>query len=689
MDGAVCILDAVRGVETHTERVWASALECKIPALVYLNKFDCEGASFKKTIHDIASRLRAMPLMCQIPWWQKDEFVGVIDLIDRVGMKFTSTGTISRFSEKTISKDHPILRDEMEKARASLIEVLAEHDDQVLEEFAEHDGDVSAASVKKAIRRLILTGSGEFAPIFVGASKVNVGVQPLMDAVIDYLPNPAERPALEISIGAESYTLPQLLEQEKSKKGYNPHRPPVGALAHVFKVSNDPKRGMMSFVRVYHGTLGRGNQTWNTTVQASEKPLSMLHIAGQTTLDIQHLSTGHIGALTGLKTARTGDTLLTFPNNKSPDNWKTVQIRPVKMPPAVAFIAMEAFGPVAAKKLQEALSKMSREDPSLRWEQDPKNDQFFTLFGMGYLHLDVSRDRLRNGYNIDQSIALFHDIEVDYKECLVSSVGPHRAEYSRTLLDQVGSAACTARLEPIENYQREQLLESGIERESNIITIDIPLAKDVSLKSLPFDPEAVRHQLLNGAVAALARGPRRGSPIGNCHVTITFDPKTDYSTTSTGGHIMNAASQAVRGALKEANSNGAIGVLEPFMDVYITCPENTAESIQHDLTSARGGHVLEVRQLSDGITSEGAIDISKLYIPQDPYEMDASLRDAKRTPSRMVEIVAKAPLKEMLKYDEHLRGRTAGRHSIHMESDKYERVVGQREKSFDDNFLKS
>ncbi len=547
----MCILDSVRGVETHTERVWTSALECGIPALIYLNKFDCEGASFKKTINDIASRLRVMPLICQIPWWAKDEFVGVIDLVNKVGMKFTNTGVMSRSGEKTLSKDFAPLWAEIEKARASLVEVLAENDDLMLEEFTKHDGDVPAAMIKQTIRRLILGGEGRFAPIFVGASKINAGVQPLMDAVVDYLPNPAERPALELSAGVDTYSLPQLLEKEQTKKGYNPHRPPVGALAHVFKVSNDPKRGMMSFVRVYHGTLSRGNQTWNTTVQASEKPLSMVHVAGQTTLDIHHLSAGHIGALTGLKSARTGDTLLTFPNNKTPEDWKTLQIRPVKMPPAVAFIAMEAFGPVAAKKLQDALSKMSREDPSLRWEQDAKNDQYFTLFGMGYLHLEVSRDRLRNGYSIDQSTALFHDIEVDYKECLVSSVGPLRLEYNRTLLDQAGSAACTAHLEPIEEYRREELLESGIAKDDNIITIDLLLGKDANQKALPFDPEAVRHQLLNGAVAALARGPRRGSPIGNCHVTITFDHQTDYFTNSTGGHIMNAATQAVRGALKE------------------------------------------------------------------------------------------------------------------------------------------
>ncbi|KAH8900060.1 P-loop containing nucleoside triphosphate hydrolase protein [Thozetella sp. PMI_491] len=683
LDGAVCILDSVQGVETHTERVWSSALENRIPALIYVNKFDCEGASFKRSVQDIASRLRVMPLICQIPWWDKDNFIGVIDLVNRIGMRFTSTGVMSRFNEKKMANDNPALWDSVEKARASLIEVLAENDDQMLEDFTMYDGVPPVPSIKGAIRRLLLGGNGKFAPIFVGASKPNTGVQPLMDAIIDYLPTPAERPGLEVTIGPETYTLQSLLEKDKSKKGYSPHRPPVTALAHVFKVSNDDRRGMMSFVRVYYGTLNRGHQTWNTTINAAERPLGMLHIAGQATHDIQHLSTGHIGALTGLKSARTGDTLLAFSTHGAPEQWTNVQIRPVKMPPAVAFIAMEAFGATAAKSLHDALSKMTREDPSLRWEQEAKNELYFTLRGMGYLHLEVARDRLRNHYRIDDKTALFHEIEVEYKECLISPVGPHRAEYSRTLLDKAGKAACSVEIAPIEEYNRDELAASGVEREGNIITVNLAVSDEADLRALPFDAEVVQQQLVNGVAAALARGPRRGSPLGNCHVTIVFDPKTDYFPSSTGGHIMNAATQAARTALKEAHQGEKIGVLEPVMDVYITCPESAADAIQHDLTSSRGGRVLEVRQLSDGVSNEGSVDISGLYIPPDPYEADASLRDSKKAGSRTVEIVGVAPLKEMLRYDAQLRGWTTGRHSIHMDPSGYERVTGPREKAVD------
>ena len=146
---------------------------------------------------------------------------------------------------------------------------------------------------------------------------------------------------------------------------------------------------------------------------------------------------------------------------------------------------------------------------------------------------------------------------------------------------------------------------------------------------------------------------------------------------------MNAANQAVKEAIKEAHAAGHTGILEPFMDVFITCPEHAADPIQHDLTSNRGGLVLEVRQLNDGVVTEGGVDLTGVYVPPDPYETDASLRDSRKGYSRTVEIKAKAPLKDMLKYDAQLRGLTTGRHSIHMEPSQHEKVVGSREKALD------
>ncbi|KAK3939855.1 P-loop containing nucleoside triphosphate hydrolase protein [Diplogelasinospora grovesii] len=688
LDGAVCILDSVKGVETHTERVWESAQLSKIPRIIFVNKLDRDGASFKRSVQEVATRLKTWPLLCQIPWWNKDEFVGVVDIINGVGMRFSSTGAMSAVSAEAISQENPALRAEMDKARISLIETLSEHDDLIMEEFLEHEKDVSSASIKRTIRRLIMDGDARFSPVFAGASLRNMGVQPLLDAVIDYLPSPSDRPELEVMAGSKTYAFSQLLTQEAQKKGHNPHQPPIGALAHVFKVVDDPRRGMMSYVRVYHGSLGRSHQMWNSNIHGLEKPLNILHVSAKDYIDIPHLETGQIGAMTGLKSARTGDTLITFPGRQgAPEAFRSIRIKSPETPPAVAFIAIEPYTKTAGEKLEEALRKLSREDPSIRWSKDEKTEQLI-LSGMGLLHLEIAQDRLRTHYKIDKESAMWGDIEVEYQECLLSPTGAHRAEFDRPLRDKAGKAACTASLEPLEAHHHETLLESSIERDGNIIHIAIPLPTE-DVKSLPFDPETVRQQLLNGAVAGLARGPRRSAPVRKCHVTITFDPETDFSgpNSSSGGHITNAALNAVRGALKEAHAQGQIGILEPFANVHISCPEEASNAIQHDLVSARGGQVMEVRNPNDDEFLAGGegvgIDVSKVYMPPDPYDSIQSLRDPKKGAVRMLEIVGKAPLKEMMKYDSQLRSMTGGRHSLQLDPGTFELVTGPRERALE------
>lgn len=696
LDGAVCILDSVKGVETHTERVWESAQLSKIPRLLFVNKLDRDGASFKRSIHEVASRLRTWPLLCQIPWWHKDDFTGVVDVIHQHGFRFSSTGTMSVVSKESIAKENPALRDEMELARLRLVETLSEHDDQIMEEFLELEKDVPSGSIKQAIRRLIMDGEAKFTPVFAGASLRNIGVQPLLDAVVDYLPSPSDRPPLEI-IGAKAHNLSQLLEETATKKGQHHSAPPIVALAHVFKVVDDPRRGMMSWLRVYHGAISRSSHMWNSNVHNFEKPQHILHVSAKDHHEIPHLPTGHIGAITGLKNARTGDTMITFPGHhtsSAPEAFRNLRIKALETPPAVAFIAIEPYTRTAGDKLEDALKKLSREDPSIRWSKDEKTDQLI-LSGMGLLHLEIAQDRLLTHYKIDRESAMWGDIEVEYSECLLSPTAPHRAVYDRTIRDKAGKAACTASIEPLSAHDdHATLLESSIERDGNIIHVAIPLpAGHDSAKTLPFDPELVRQQLLNGAIAGLARGPRRSAPVRRCHVHITFDPATDFfgAQATTGGHITNAALHAVRAALKEAHAAGQVGVLEPFSHVQIHCPEEAGHAIQHDLTSARGGQVLEVRKPEEddqevGAGGEGAgaaIDVTKVYVPPDPYESVQSLRGPKKSVVRMLTIVGKAPLKEMMKYDSQLRSLTGGRHALQLDQGGFELVTGARERALE------
>ncbi|POR33044.1 Ribosome-releasing factor 2, mitochondrial [Tolypocladium paradoxum] len=674
LDGAVCIIDSVKGVEAHTERVWGSAHEFKIPRIVYCNKLDREGASFKKAVLEIGTRLKGWPLVCQIPWWDKEDFVGVIDIIDGVGYRWKSERQKTRYSpeelQATLSSSSQGLLDEVRLARQRLIEGLADFDDAVMDEFLAENPNIPGSLLKQGIRRAIQSGEGHVIPVFAGSSFRHIGVEPLMDAITQYLPHPSERPDVEVRVGAARHQLEKLLN-DKDKKG---GRGNVASVASVFKVFNHPKEGVISFVRVYHGTLTRNASSFNTNLSVQERPMGILQISASKAEDVQDLCVGQIGALRGLKQARSGDTLITTTNGKPVvESLRHVQIRPPEIPAPVAFLQVDPYGNVAAQQLQVALENASREDPSLRWSRNPKTEQF-TIQGMGKLHLDVSLYNMRQKHTID---AEFGQIEVDYKECVTTPTMPQYTVFDRPIASKPGKAACTVVLGPIEEHEHESLLESGIERDGNIFQVDIPLSGDST--ALAFDVEDARHQLLNGAIAGLARGPRRASPIHKCHVKISLDTSDGALESPTGGHFSSVARAAVQSALRDAFDKSQIGMLEPIMLAHITCPEAAAGTVQHDITAGAGGHILEVKDRSAESTGDELIDASKIYAPPDPYESVTSLR-GKRSTTRMVEIVAKVPYKEMLDYDDHLRSKTAGRHSMTMSFDSFARVVGHREK---------
>lgn len=683
LDGAVCVIDGVEGVEAHTERVWSSAQEFKIPRFVFVNKLDREGASYKKSIQDIGLKLSGMPLVCQIPWWEGDTLKGVIDVITgRVVSLAGASDTPEVLSEVVV--DGPI-QDEIKRARERLIELLCEHDDELLELWTEHGKDLPSEPIKKSIRRVLKNGDGRLIPIFAGSSLKNIGVVPLLNAINDYLPSPLDRPELEVRNGEETQSLSQILHPPQAAKKHHHHHhkdAQVDALASVFKVVNDSRRGMLTWVRVYHGVVKKNHPLWNTHLQAFEKPLNIMQISASQNIEVPYLAPGQIGALTGLKTARTGDTLMIMSSNKAPPpQFSHVQVRPPEIPPAVAFIVLDAFSPTGAKALETALDNASREDPSLRWSKDEKTEQY-TLSGMGTLHLEIARDRLENHYKVE---ALWGKVVVDYKESLSIQTAPIRAVFDKTIAGHAGAAACTAVIEPLEKHYTDALPRfSYIERDGNVIRVQFPGENHA------FDIESTRQHLINGAIAGLARGPRRGSPMYRCLVTLTYDGETDYFGTADGAHLSSAARKAVRDALAAAQQQDGLIILEPVMRVTIVCPESATGVIQHDLHSARGGHVLEVRDLQDGGGSGSAnatgdsnveINIDDIYAPPDSYEFQKSLRETRKGRLRMLQIEAQVPLAEVLEYDAVLRSKTSGHHTLTMALDTFERVTGPREKA--------
>ncbi|KAI8633390.1 P-loop containing nucleoside triphosphate hydrolase protein [Xylariaceae sp. FL1651] len=689
LDGAVCVIDGVEGVEAHTERVWSSAREFKIPRFIFVNKLDREGASFKKSVQDIGLKLSGMPLVCQIPWWKGDTVKGVVDVI--TGRVVSWAGTDDSPEQLSAIVVDGAIKDEIERARERLVELLCEKDSELLELWTDYGGDLPSEAIKKSIRRLLKSGDGSLIPVFAGSSLKNIGVVPLLNAVNDYLPSPLDRPELEVRIGEKALPLGSILQPPHiSKKQKQPH---VESLASVFKVVNDPRRGMLTWVRVYHGVLKKNTPLWNTNLQEFERPLNIMQISASQNMEVSYLAPGQIGAITGLKAARTGDTLMAFSSNKTPPpQLANVQVRPPEIPPAVAFIVLDAYTPTGAKALETALDNASREDPSLRWSKDEKSEQY-TLSGMGTLHLEIARDRVENHYKAE---AIWGKIVVDYKESVTMPTSPTRAIFDRIVAGNTGSAACSVIIEPLEEHYTDTLPRSSYtERDGNIIRVEFPG------EDHPFDIETTKQHLINGAIAALARGPRRGSPMYRCVVTLTYDAETDYFGTTSGAHLSGAAKKAVKDAMAAAHQQNSVAILEPVMHATIVCPESAASAIQHDLHSARGGHVLEVRDLQDasahnssantsksndssygdGANAGAEINIEDIYAPPDPYEFQKSLRETRKGRLRMLQITAQVPLAEVLEYDAVLRSKTSGHHTLTMALDTFERVTGPREKA--------
>ena len=685
LDGAICIIDGVKGVEAHTERVWEAAHDFKIPRLLYINKLDRDGASFRRSVMDIGGKLKGLPVVCNIPWWSKEKFTGVIDVIEFVGYRWHADKSSAivfdtqRLHEQL--EDKPQLLEEIETARERLVEQLCDRDEMLMEKFlaAEEAGSkVESKDIKAAMRRIVIIGDGSIIPVFAGASLRNMGIEPLLDAVVDYLPHPRDRPEVEVHVGSDKMPLQNALQLQVESHP-KPHKkvaplPRMGAIASVFKVVNDPIRGMMSFVRVYHGDLSRKLSLWNSSLHNWEKPTSLTQISANKTHDVQHIMQGHIGAVVGLKSARTGDTLLSFPQHKYPPvPLKNLTIRPAEIPPAVAFLSIEPISPLAEKVLEEALGKASKEDPSLRWSKEQDSDQFI-LSGMGKLHLEIARHHLKNDYKVE---AYWGGIEIDFKECITGSSGPHHYVFDRVVAGKEGKAGCTATIVPLQEHHTDHLDEYCYQREGNVIHINIP----VGLEGLSFDPDDVCPQLLNGALAALARGPRRGSPMHRCHVTLDFDSSKDYFGEVSASHLVGAAYRAVQNALRDSHREELIGYMEPIMKVNLNCPEDVAGAVQHDISSSAGGYVIEIidEEKEQDVSS---VRMSDIYAPPDPYATVRSLKP-KEGATRMLEIVAKVPLVSMLDYDNHLRSKTKGRHSIIMTLDTFQRVPGHREKSLD------
>lgn len=722
LDGAVCILDGVAGVEAQTEKVWTQAARYQIPKIIYINKLDRDGAAFGKTVKQIASNLHTWPAVCQIPFYEGKgtRFVGVSDVINLRVLRWADAGdgkSVEVLKLDCSDKNLQELAAETKRARVALVELLSEHDDEMVENFLEYEEDhlaIPSADIIDSLRRCVINPTCNVVPVFAGASFRNIGVQPLLDAVLELLPSPDEAPDPEISMSHINGTLSSLMggklfsnpadSREKARKPKSLTRRPSTALvqnleacALAFKVVNDPRRGALVYVRVYSGRIQRGTMLFNTSLQVSERAQRLLKMYAQDSVEIQDLPAGQIGVIPGLRHARTGDTLIAYtginPQTGPPAPLNTLQLRPIEVPPAVFFSSIESHSLGEEKAVGNALAILIREDPSLQLSVDEDSGQT-QLSGMGEFHLEIARDRLVNDLKAKANMG---KIEIAYRESILAASSRERFEFDRESAGRQGKAGCIVAVQPFSDYAetRQEVDEYQYiaMEDGNCIDISIDGSETKSDGLEPWSGNLpshlsiplLHHALKDGALAALSRGVNHGFPLTNTHVSITIDPRTQlFGNDTSAAALSSAARLATKAALVKSALQGGSTLMELVMNVTISVDEASFGAVMNDISSARGGQIIS---LDDGDPSGASsetplIDISKVYAPPDAFESAVSegVKEAAGTSNRQRTIVARVPLEQMIGYLKHLRSLSAGRGTFVMSADKFERVVGQREK---------
>ncbi|KAF6225501.1 hypothetical protein HO133_009501 [Letharia lupina] len=726
LDGAVCILDGVAGVEAQTEKVWYQAAKYRIPKIIYVNKLDRDGAAFGETVKQIAARLHAWPAVCQVPWWERGrgKFVGLGDAIGLRSFKWTEGGDGKDFQVISID-DLPSSEAEfaleIKKARRALVELLSEHDERMVEKYLEVDEDhlaIASEDIMISLRRCVLNQSSNIVPVFAGASFQNMGVQPLLDAVIQLLPSPIEALDPEINLGGAEGTLSSLLSGKLVSAGIGPKSKAstvkfkkqstaliknLESCALAFKVVHDSRRGALVYVRVYSGSIKRQSMLFNTNLQVSERAPQLLKMYASDSVQIDTIPAGQIGVIPGLKYARTGDTLISYtganPKSGPPSPLNTLQLRPIEVPPAVFFSSVEPHSMSEEKTVKSALDLLIREDPSLQVSEDEESGQTL-LSGMGDFHLEIARDRLVNDM---KAKAAMGKIEIAYRESILEASSPDIYVFDKEQGGKQGRASCIAHVEPLSETTQipldDEYAYSAYE-DGNRVTISLKPTTDDASEAEPWDGDLPPHlsipslhsALKNGALAALSRGINYAFQLHNTHVLLTLDPRKHiFGTDTTPAALSSAARLATKAALKAtALENGSV-LMEPVMNVTVSVDEASLGAVVNDISSSRGGHIMSLDDA--GVTSGPAvnstpdplprIDVARVYAPPDPFGPSASQTRGQGIAvdgRRQRNITARVPLKEMVGYLKHLRSLTGGRGTFVMGADRFERVVGQREK---------
>jgi len=530
LDGGVVIFDAVQGVEPQSETVWRQADRYSVPRMCFVNKMDRVGASYERTIESIRDRLGANPIVMQIPMGFEATFHGVVNVLEQNAILWEDD--LGKDPKQVEIPDE--LKEQAQEARANLVERIAELDDELTVKYLEGE-EISLDELKAALRRSVIAGKST--PVFCGSSLRNKGVQILLDAVIDYLPSPADIPPVK---GTDPDNEEEVIELPADDSA------PMSAL--VFKIVTDPYVGRLAYFRVYSGVVNQGAMVLNTSKGKRERIGRLIRMYADRREDIMEVRAGDIGAVLGFKETFTGDTLC--------DNKKVV-LENITFPEPVISIAIEPKSTADQNKMGEALRKLSEEDPTFRVRSDENTGQTI-ISGMGELHLDVLVDRMLREFKVQANVGR---PRVAYRESITRPVEKLSHKYAKQTGGHGQYGHVVISLEPGERG-------SGVLFENKIFGGSIPKEYIPAVEK--------------GIMEAADSGVLAGYPVVDMKVTLTDGSFHEVDSSEMAFKI--AASMA----FKEGVQKGGPVLLEPMMKVEVVVPEDYLGEIIGQVNSRRG-----------------------------------------------------------------------------------------------------
>jgi elongation factor G len=533
LDGAIFIIEGVAGVQPQSETNWRLADRYNVPRVIFINKLDRTGADFFRAVATLKEKLDIVALPLQLPIGIEDRFVGVVDLVEMKGIVWEGGELGAKYHDVEIP---PELAEQAREYRQLLLDTALAVDDAAMEEYFER-GDVSLATLKRCIKAGTVAGS--FRPVLCGTAFKNKGVQPLLDAVIDYLPSPLDVPGIKIAAeeGEDE-------SAERRRIAADPDAPFAGL---AFKIIND-KYGTLTFVRIYAGTLRTGDMVLNTTRGHRERIGRMFQMHADKRQEIKEVSAGDIAAFVGLKDTGTGDTLA------APGD--PVVLERMAFPVPVIDISVEPRTKEAIEKMTLGLQKLAGEDPSLRLRTDPESGQTI-LSGMGELHLEIIIDRLRREYGVEANIGA---PQVAYRETITR---PCTETYTHR--KQSGGAG---------QYAEVKIVYEPLERNSGIVFENAVVGGAVPREYVPAVEKGIRMQADTGVLA--------GFPTVDFKASLIDGKYHEVDSSALAFEI--AAKASFRDGMRKA---GPI-ILEPVMDVEVTTPQDHVGDVVGDLNRRRG-----------------------------------------------------------------------------------------------------